>query len=99
LWFVGGLSLAGLAGPRIIAQSSGWALLAAVLRAFTRRPRYTLWPMATKKKAKKFRAVTAVKEMARERIGIPRPTQVVPDRKKKKKEKHKATLGKLLGDS
>jgi hypothetical protein len=56
--------------------------------------------MATKKKAKKFRAVTAVKEMARERIGIPRPTQVVPDRKKKKKdkEKHKATLGKLLGD-
>jgi hypothetical protein len=55
--------------------------------------------MAKNKKAKKFRAVTAVKEMARERIGTPRPTQVVPDRKKKKREKHKSTLGKLLDDS
>jgi len=55
--------------------------------------------MARKKKVKKFRAVTVVKEMARERIGTPRPTQVVPDRKKKRKEKHKATLGKLLGDA
>jgi len=55
--------------------------------------------MAKKKKAKRFRAVTVVKEMARQRIGTPRPTQVVPDRKKRKKEKHKATLEKLLGDS
>jgi hypothetical protein len=55
--------------------------------------------MAKKKKVKRFRAVTVVKEMARERIGTPRPTQVVPDRKKGKKEKHKATLGKLLRDS
>ena len=54
--------------------------------------------MAKKKKTKRFRAVTAVKEMARERIGTPPPTQVVPDRKKRKKEKHKPTLGKLLGD-
>ena len=52
--------------------------------------------MARKKKIGRFRAVTAVKEMARERIGTPPPTQVVPDRKKRKKEKHKATLGKLL---
>ena len=53
----------------------------------------------TKKKRKKaFRAVTAVKALARERIGAPPPAQVVPDRKKKRKsaEKHKPTLGKLL---
>ncbi len=55
--------------------------------------------MPKKKKMKRFRAVTAVKEMARERIGTPRPTQVAPDRKKRMQEKHKPTLGKLLGDS
>jgi len=52
--------------------------------------------MAKKKKTRKFRAVTAVKELARERIGTPPPTQVVPDRTKGTKEKHKPTLGKLL---
>jgi hypothetical protein len=54
--------------------------------------------MPTKRKKKTFRAVTAVKALARERIGAPRPEQVVPNRKKKRKsaEKHKATLGKLL---
>jgi hypothetical protein len=55
--------------------------------------------MVKKKKAKRFRAVKAVKEMARERIGAPRPTQVVPDRKKRKKEKHKVTLGQILEES
>ena len=55
--------------------------------------------MAKKKKVRRFRAVTAVKELARERIGIPPPTQVVPDRKKRKKEKHKPTIGKMLEDS
>lgn len=55
--------------------------------------------MKKKKKHKQFRAVTAVKEMARERIGTPPPTQIVPDRKKRKKEKHKPTLGKLLDES
>ena len=55
--------------------------------------------MAKKKKIKKFRVVTAVKELARERIGTPPPTQVVPDRKKRTQEKHKPTLGKLLGES
>jgi hypothetical protein len=55
--------------------------------------------MARKKKVKRFRAVTAVKELARERVGMPPPTQVVPDRKKRKKEKHKATLEKLLGEA
>jgi hypothetical protein len=49
-----------------------------------------------KKKKKRFRAVSLVKEMARERIGTPPPTQVVPDRKKRGKEKHKPTLGDLL---
>jgi hypothetical protein len=52
--------------------------------------------MPRKKKKKPFRAVTAVKEMARERIGTPPPTRVVPDQKKQKKEKHKPTLGDLL---
>jgi hypothetical protein len=50
-----------------------------------------------KKKAKRFRAVTAVKELARERIGAPPAEKVVPD-KKKKPEKHKPTLGQLLGE-
>jgi hypothetical protein len=53
--------------------------------------------VAKKKKPKRFRAVAAVKEMARERIGTPRPTQVVPNRKKPRQEKHKPTLGGLLG--
>jgi len=57
-------------------------------------------PVAKKKKLKPFRAVTAVKALARERIGAPPPEQVVPDRKKKKKasEKHKPTLSRLLGE-
>ena len=54
--------------------------------------------MAQKKKRKRFQAVKAVKELARERIGPPPPTRVVPDRKKRKKEKHKATMQKLLGE-
>jgi len=42
--------------------------------------------------------VKAVKELARERIGAPRPEQVAPDRKKRAKisEKYKPTLGRLL---
>ena len=54
--------------------------------------------MPRKKKIKRFRAVIAVKEMAREQIGTPPPTQVLPDRKKRKPEKHKPTLGKLLDE-
>lgn len=49
-----------------------------------------------KRKKKPFRAVKAVKEMAREQIGTPRPSLVVPDRKKGNTEKHKPTLGQLL---
>jgi hypothetical protein len=57
--------------------------------------------MAKSKKKKTFRAVNVVKAMARERIGEPRPGQIVLDRKKKAKvaEKHKPTLGRMLRES
>jgi hypothetical protein len=57
--------------------------------------------MAKTKRKKVFHAVTAVKALARERIGEPRPGQVVPDGKKKTREseKHKATLGRLLKEN
>jgi hypothetical protein len=48
-----------------------------------------------KKKVKRFRAVTAVKELARERIGRP-PSEKIVLEKKKKPERHKPTLGKLM---
>ena len=54
--------------------------------------------MAKKKKPKPFTAVEAVKNMARAQIGEPPPGRVVPDRKKRKAEKHKPTLGKMLGE-
>jgi len=53
--------------------------------------------MANKKrKPKKFSAVKAVKAMARAQIGMTPGSRVVPDERRKKAEKHKATLGKLL---
>jgi len=54
--------------------------------------------MARKKKVKRFRAVTAVKELARERVGAPPPEKIVVE-KKKKPEKHKPTLSRLLTDT
>ena len=51
--------------------------------------------MARKKRKKAFRAVTAVKELARERVGMP-PSEKIVMEKTKKPEKHKPTLGKLL---
>lgn len=54
--------------------------------------------MARKRKLKRFRAVTAVKELARERVGTP-PAEKIVVEKKKKPEKHKQTLGKLLGEA
>jgi hypothetical protein len=54
--------------------------------------------MAKKKKLKRFRAVTAVKELARERVGSP-PSEKIVVEKTKKPEKHKPTLEKLLEDS
>lgn len=53
--------------------------------------------MARKKKAKRFQAVQAVKELARERMGAPPAGKVVPH-KKKDPEKHKPTLEKLLSE-
>jgi len=52
--------------------------------------------MTRKKKVKKFRAVKAVKELARERIGTPPPTQVVEGKKVRRTQKHKPTLGEML---
>jgi hypothetical protein len=54
--------------------------------------------MARKKKVKQFRAVQAVKELARERMGAPPTGKVVPH-KNKKAEKHKPTLGKMLDEA
>jgi hypothetical protein len=51
--------------------------------------------MARKKKIKRFGAVQAVKELARERVGAPPVEKVVPH-KNKKAERHKPTLGKML---
>jgi hypothetical protein len=48
-----------------------------------------------KKKQKRFRASKIVKEMARERIGAPPPSRVVPDRKKKA-QTHKPSTKELL---
>jgi hypothetical protein len=53
--------------------------------------------MPRKRKKKVFSAAKIVREMARERVGSPRPSSLVPG-KKKNVEKHKPTLGKLLTD-
>jgi len=53
--------------------------------------------MPKKPKKKTFSAAQAVREMARARVGSPKPSQLVPA-KKTKPEKHKPTLGKLLTD-
>ena len=52
-------------------------------------------PMPKKRKKKIFSASKVVREMARERLGSPKPSRLVPA-KKTKPEKHKPTLGKLL---
>jgi hypothetical protein len=54
--------------------------------------------MPRKKKAKRFRAVTAVKELARERVGSPPAAKIVLE-KKKKPERHKQTLHRLLDEA
>lgn len=54
--------------------------------------------MARRRKPKAFRAVKAVKAAAREKIGAPPATRLVPDKKKERREKHKPTLGRLLGE-
>ncbi len=52
--------------------------------------------MARKKKLKPFRAAKAVKSIARDLIGSPPPTRVVPEKTRKEQEKHKPTLNDLL---
>ena len=51
-----------------------------------------------KKRAKKFQAVQAVKELARERVGRVPATKIVPNKSGRGETKHKPTLGKLLGE-
>jgi hypothetical protein len=51
-----------------------------------------------KRKIKPFRALKAVKAAARQKIGSPPATRVVPARKKKEKEKHRWTWEKLSGE-
>jgi len=53
--------------------------------------------MPRKRKKNVFSAAKVIREMARERVGTPRPSRLVPA-KKAKPEKHKPTLGKLLTD-
>jgi len=53
--------------------------------------------MPRKRKKKIFSAAKVVREMARERVGSPKPSRLVPS-KKTKPERHKPTLGKLLAD-
>ena len=56
---------------------------------------------AKRKKPKPFRAVTAVKAMARALVGPPPPTRRVPDVRSKaegKAAKHKPTLRRLLSE-
>jgi hypothetical protein len=52
-----------------------------------------------RRKPKPFRAASAVKAAARATIGTPPPTRAEPaERKRKTKgEKHKPTLGQMLG--
>jgi hypothetical protein len=52
-----------------------------------------------KKKLKRFTAAKAVKSMARTALGSPPPVRRKESAKRRKKEKHKATLGKLLANS
>ena len=50
-----------------------------------------------KRKKRTFTAAKAVREMARDRVGSPKPSRLVVA-KKSKPEKYKPTLGKLLTD-
>jgi hypothetical protein len=53
--------------------------------------------MPRKRKKKVFSAAKIVREMARERVGSPKASQLVAA-KTTKAEKHKPTLGKLLAE-
>jgi hypothetical protein len=71
-----------------------------IITVLTRTSYGKMCPMANKKrKPKKYSAVKAVKAMARAQIGMTPGLRVVPDTRKKKTDKHKSTLGKLLEES
>jgi len=56
---------------------------------------------AKRKKPKPFRAVTAVKAMARALVGPPPPTRRVPgihEKEAARREKHKPTLQRLINE-
>jgi hypothetical protein len=53
--------------------------------------------MPRRRKKKVFSAAKIVREIARERVGSPKPSQLLVA-KTTKPEKHKPTLGKLLSD-
>lgn len=53
----------------------------------------------TKKKPRPFRADKAVKAVARDVIGAPPPTRLVPDKKKGSEQKRKPTLSELLQEN
>jgi hypothetical protein len=54
--------------------------------------------MAKKKKLKPFRAVTAVKALAREVVGTPPATRRKDSTNRPRRDKHKPTLGKMLSE-
>ena len=53
------------------------------------------------RKPKPFKAASAVKAAAREKIGTPPPTRAEPSTRKRKSKspKHKPTLGKMLKEN
>jgi hypothetical protein len=55
--------------------------------------------MVKKRRKKTFSAVKAVKANARQRVGQPKAERVIEDkpREERRAEKHKATIGELLG--
>ena len=57
--------------------------------------------MAKRAKKKTFSAVKAVKVNARERVGQPKAERVIEDksREERRAEKHKKTLGEMLGEA
>ena len=55
--------------------------------------------MAKKKKLKKFSATSVVKAASRAVLGTPKPVRRVESKKQAKKDKHKPSLSKLLGDA
>jgi hypothetical protein len=52
-----------------------------------------------KKKLKKFRATSVVKAASRAVLGTPPPVRRAENKKHARKDKHKPSLGKLLGDA